>query len=100
MLGRLGLQLAGRGDPRHQCQMDKAHPLAAELVAELADGFKERQALDIADRAADLAQDEILVGQIGGDEILYRVRDVPDYLAPPANEFPAPPPATHSRKNE
>ena len=33
--------------------------LAAQLVAELADGLEERQALDIADGAADLAQQEI-----------------------------------------
>ena len=31
----------------------------AQVVAELADGLEERQALDIADRAADLAQHEI-----------------------------------------
>src|SRR5207302_11279801 len=70
MLGRLGLEFAGRGDPRDQGEVHKAHALAAELVAKLADRFEERQAFDVADRAADLAQHEILVGKIGGDEFL------------------------------
>ena len=89
MLGRLGLQFAGRGDPRHQGQMHEAHALAAELVAELADRFEERQALDVADRAADLAQHEILVGKIGGDEFLDRVGDVRDHLHGRAEIFAA-----------
>ena len=41
--------------------MHEQHALAAEFVAQLADRFEERQALDVADRAADLAQHEILV---------------------------------------
>src|SRR5437879_6194320 len=53
MLGRLGLEFAGRGDPRDQGEVHKAHALAAELVAELADRFEERQAFDAADRAAE-----------------------------------------------
>ena len=51
-----------------------------ELVAELADRLEERQALDVADRAADLAQDEILAVEIGLDEFLDRVGDVRDHL--------------------
>src|SRR6516164_2951508 len=60
MLGRLGLQLACRGDPRHQCQMHKEDALASKLVAELADRLEEGEAFDVADRAADLAENEIL----------------------------------------
>src|SRR5690242_14910400 len=52
MLSRLGLELARRGDPRHQCQMHKEDALASELVAELANRLEKRQALDVADRAA------------------------------------------------
>ena len=52
----------------------------AELVAELADRFEERQALDVADRAADLAQHEILVAEVGLDPFLDRVGDVRDDL--------------------
>ena len=59
MLRRLGLQLARRRDVRHQRQMDEDGGAARQLVAELADRFEERQAFDVADRAADLDQHEI-----------------------------------------
>ena len=65
MLGRLGLQLAGRGDVGHQRDVDEHRLVAAQLVAQLADRLDERQAFDIADRAADLAQDEIEVVGLG-----------------------------------
>src|ERR1700719_4245526 len=54
--------------------------LAAELVADLADRLQERQALDVAHRAADLAEHEILVGKIGLDEFLDGIGDVRDHL--------------------
>ena len=41
--------------------MHEEDALAPELVAELADRLEKRQALDVADRAADLAEDEILI---------------------------------------
>ena len=59
VLGRLGLQLAGRGDVGHQRQVDVDGVGARQLVAELADRLEERQALDVADGAADLHQDEV-----------------------------------------
>ena len=59
MLGRLGLQLAGRGEERHQRQVQIGDPVAAELEAELPDRLEKRQALDVADRAADLAEQEV-----------------------------------------
>ena len=37
----------------------KTEVAARQLVAELADGLEERQALDVADRAADLHQHEV-----------------------------------------
>ena len=46
-----------------RCTIQRA--LAPELVAELADRLEERQAFDVADRAADLAQHEILVVEVG-----------------------------------
>ena len=57
VLRRLGLHLAGGGDERHQREVDVEDVLAAAVPAELADGFEERQALDVADRAADLADE-------------------------------------------
>ena len=65
MLGRLGLQLARGRDPRHQGGVDADRVVAAEVVAQLADRLDERQAFDVADRAADLADDEIDVVDVG-----------------------------------
>ena len=76
---------------------DEHHTLAAELVVELADRFEERQALDVADRAADLAQHKVFVGQIGQDEFLDRVGDVRDDLHRRAEIFAAPFAADHGR---
>ncbi len=60
--------------------MHEQDALAAQLVAELPDRLDEGQSLDIAHGAADLAQHEILVGQVRGDEILDGVGDVGDHL--------------------
>ena len=57
------------------------HWPARALVAELADRLDERQDFDVADRAADLAEDEIaILLDIGADELLDRVGDVRDDL--------------------
>ena len=53
MLRGLGLDLARAADDGHQRQVQEHAVVAAELDAELADGFEERQRLDVADRAAD-----------------------------------------------
>jgi hypothetical protein len=49
---------------------------AAKLVAKLADRFDERQAFDIADGPANLADDEIEAVNVGQREFLDRVGDV------------------------
>ena len=59
VLRRLGLQLAGGADVRHQRQVDVERVLAADVLAELADRLEERQALDVADRAADLDEHDV-----------------------------------------
>ena len=56
--------------------MDEHRVAARQLVAELADGLEEGQAFDVADRAADLAQNEVDILVAGGDEGLDRVGDV------------------------
>ena len=61
VLRRLGLQLAGGADERHERQVDVERVLAADVEAELADGFEERHALDVADGAADLDQHDVHV---------------------------------------
>ena len=80
MLGRLGLQLAGGGDPRHQRGVDADRLAAAEVVPQLADRLDERQALDVADRPADLADDEVEAVGVGQGEFLDGVGDVRDDL--------------------
>src|SRR5207237_7053053 len=74
MLGGLGLELARRRDEGQERQVNEYRMMARQLVAELADRFEERQALDVADGAADLAQDEIEALVAGGDEFLDGVR--------------------------
>ena len=76
MLGRLGLELARARDERQQRQVDVDGVVARQVVAELADRLEERQALDVADGAADLAQDEIVALVAVADELLDGVGDV------------------------
>ena len=59
VLRRLGLQLAGGADEGHQREVDVERVVAADVLPELADRFEERQALDVADRAADLDQHDV-----------------------------------------
>ena len=66
VLRRLGLQFAGGRNVRHQRQVHEHRPLRPKLVAELADRLQERQAFDVADRAADLHQHEVEVARCRG----------------------------------
>ena len=56
--------------------MHEEGPGRTEFVAELADRLQERQALDVADGAADLADQEIDILDIGTHEILDGVGDM------------------------
>ena len=56
--------------------MDEDHMAAWQVVAELADRLEERQALDIADRSADLDQHEVDAVVALEDEVLDCVGDV------------------------
>ncbi len=60
--------------------MDVDRVMARQIVAELADRLEERQALDVADRAADLAQHEVEAVVAVADEFLDGVGDVRDHL--------------------
>ena len=61
VLRRLGLRLARRLEIRDQRQVDVQAVLLADVQGELADGFEERQPFDVADRAADLGDDDVHV---------------------------------------
>ena len=53
VLGRLGLELAGRRDPRHVGQVDEGAVVRPQAQAELTHGFEEGQGFDVTDGAAD-----------------------------------------------
>ena len=76
VLGRFGLQLAGRADEWHECQMNVQRVLATDVLPKLPDRFDERQALDVADRAADFDEDDVDALSDGADAVLDFVRDV------------------------
>ncbi len=80
VLRRLGLELARAGDEREEREMDVDRLMARQVVAELADRLEERQPLDVADGAADLAQDEVEAVVAVADEFLDGVGDVRDHL--------------------
>ena len=90
VLGGLGLQLARARNVRHQREVNVDRVLAWQFVAELADRFEERQALDVADRAADLHQHEIDAVVAVADEILDGVGDMRDHLNRGAEIIAAP----------
>ena len=81
VLGRLGLQLAGRTDVGQQRDVQEEDVVAADLVAYLACRLEERQRLDVTDRASDLGDHDVDVrsGHVP-DARLDLVGDVRDDL--------------------
>src|SRR5262249_43608587 len=86
VLRRLRLQLPRRLDERDERDVHVDDVLRADLTAELADRLEERQRLDVADRAADLADDDVGGRRDGrgADPRLDLVRDMRDHLHPRA----------------
>ena len=82
MLRRLGLQLAGMADVRHQGQVHEHAALRPEVRVELADRLQEGQRLDVSHRAADLRDHEVDRLRLGQDQdpLLDLVGDVGDHL--------------------
>jgi hypothetical protein len=76
MLRRLGLELTGCADVRHQRQVNIERVVATDILAELTNRFEKRQAFDVADRAADLDERDVNVLRIGADRVLDLVGDV------------------------
>ena len=89
VLRRLGLQLARRRDVRHQREVDEDRVLAADVVAELADRLEERQRLDVADRAADLDDHDVVLRREAPHRRLDLVGDVRNHLHRRAEVFAA-----------
>ena len=85
VLGRLRLQFAGARDVGAEREMHEAGVIAADAEGELTDRFNERQALDIAHRAADFDHRHIGVAvkritDAAEDELLDLVRDMRNHL--------------------
>src|SRR5690606_29863109 len=80
VLGGLGLELAGGGDPRHQGEVDEHRLVGAAVGADLADRLQERQRFDVAHGAADLHQGDVEPRGGGVDAALDLVGDVRDHL--------------------
>ena len=80
VLGRLCLEFAGARDERQQRQMNVDGMIARQFVLELTNRFEERQALDVADGAADFHQHEIIFVIAREHEFLDRVGDVRNHL--------------------
>jgi hypothetical protein len=97
VLGRLGLELAGGADVRHQREVHRHRLIAIELGAQLAHRLEERQALDVADGAADLDDQQVEVLGAGPDARLDLVGDVRDDLHRRAEVLAAPLLADHRR---
>ena len=90
MLGGLGLELAGRADVGDEGEVDEEGVLGTEGKPHLAHGLQEGQAFDVADRAADLADDDVVVAGDGLEGIFDLVGDVGDDLDGLAQKFAAP----------
>ena len=80
VLRGLGLELAGGADVRHQREVHVDRVVAPDVLAELADRLEERQALDVADRAADLHQHDVGIAPGLADAVLDLVGDVRNHL--------------------
>ena len=81
MLRGLRLQLARRLQVGDEREVDEARVVVALLEAELPRRLQERQRLDVARDAADLAEDDVAVMLAGGlDGVLDLVRDVRHHL--------------------
>src|SRR4029453_13954778 len=61
VLGGLGLHLARGGDEWPERQVNKQRVLATDLGAELSNGLEEWERFDVADRAADLDDHDVVV---------------------------------------
>ena len=70
--------------------MDIKRVFPADVLAQLTDRLEERLALDVADRAADLDEDDVDVARDGTDAVLDLVGDVGDDLNRPSQIIAAP----------
>ena len=91
VLGRLGLELTGHLEERHEGDVHERHPVAPHVVAQLADGLEEGQRLDVAHGATDLHDHDVGIRRRRPlrDARLDLVGDMRDHLHGRAQEVPA-----------
>ena len=88
MLGRLGLELMGGGDVRHQRDMHEHAVLGTQVATDLTCGLQERLGFDIAYRAADFGDDHVdIVGRLGAHTGLDLIGDMRNDLHALAEVF-------------
>src|SRR5205823_7352782 len=80
----------GGGDEGNEGQVDEQRIVAAHFLAELTDRLEERQRLDVAHRAADFRDHDVVIGGEAADRRLDLVGDVGDHLHGRAEVFAAP----------
>src|SRR3954447_14332607 len=83
----LGLQRSGSADERHQRQVDVERVVPSDVLPQLTNGLEIRLAPEVADRAADLDEDNVNPLRHGADRILDLVGDMRDHLHGPAEIF-------------
>ena len=80
VLRRFRLQLLARFDVRNERQMNVDGVAAADFLSELANGFQKGKRFDVADRAADLDDDDVDAFAHIADAFLDFVGDVRNHL--------------------
>ncbi len=90
VLRRLGLELAGGADVRHERQVDVERVIAADVLAELANRFEEGQALDVAHRAADFDEHDVHIDCDRANGVFDLVGDMRNHLHGAAEVVAAP----------
>jgi len=80
MLGRLGLQLSGGTDVRHQRNVDIERISRPTVKTELAYSLQKRQRFDVSNRTADFDNRHVSALGIFDDLELYLIGDVRNYL--------------------
>ena len=85
VLGRLGLELAGCGDPGHVAQVHKGGVVGAHAQTHLTHRLEKRQGLDVAYGAADFNNRHVdcfgrVIAGTALDEVLDLVGDVRNHL--------------------
>jgi hypothetical protein len=90
VLRRFRLYFTRRGDIGNERQVNEDRILPSDFLAELSNGFEERQGFDVADRAANLDDDHVVSRRDAFHVRLDLVGHVRNHLHGAAEVFAAP----------